>query len=77
MDEDTSALVGALLVVVLIGIVVTLLGARDMYEAWTELCLEGTDHQRCTEGQGRLMFAVGLAISIPAAIGLLVAVLRR
>ncbi len=64
MKDETSALVGVLLVWVVIGILVTLLGAQDMFEAWTEDCLVGTEHQRCTEGQGRVMFGVGLAMIV-------------
>lgn len=77
VDDETSSLVGALLVWLLIGVVVTLLGARDLFEAWTEDCLVGTEHQRCTEGQGRVTFGVGLAITIPSAFGLLLGVLRQ
>lgn len=77
MDEKTSSLVGALLIWLLVGVVVTLLGARDLFEAWTEDCLVGTELQRCTEGQGRVMFGVGSAIIIPSVIGLVVTLVRR
>lgn len=77
MDDRTSSLVGALLVWLVVGVVVTMLGAEDLYTAWSEDCLVGTEHQRCTEGQGRVMVGVGLAITLPSALGLLVAILRR
>lgn len=76
MDDKTSSLVGAMLVWLLVGVVVTLLGARDLFEAWTEDCLVGTEFQRCTEGQGRVMFGLGMAITTPSVIGLVVTVVR-
>lgn len=75
MDE-TSSLVGVLLVWLFIGILVTLLGAQDMFEAWTEDCLVGTEHQRCAEGQGRVMFGVGLAMTMLVVIVSLVTAVR-
>lgn len=77
LGREASPLVGILVAVLLVGLVLTLVGGRDLLEAWTEDCLVGTEYQRCTEGQGRVLLGTGLGVALPSATALLVTAARR
>lgn len=79
MDEkhvDKSGLRGALTVMLIVGLILSAIGFRDMYEAWVELCFEGTEYERCTEGQGRIAFGIGLSVALVASVGLVATFVR-
>ena len=68
---------GALIALLSLGLLIALAGAHDLYVAWTEDCLVGTEVQRCTPGQGRVMFGLGVSIVLASIITIVIWLARK
>jgi len=77
LGREPSPVSGVLVVALVFGLLLMVGGGQHLYVAWTEGCHVGTEFQRCTEGQGKVTFGIGLGITVTSTIGLLVTALRR